>query len=278
MSRKLPLSCAQDFAKIHNGFAVCILVIISAFNYSCNKAVLKNASVEATRPPIIYGNNRALKAGDHQSVSVEFTRNNYDINTSLQGHSKLEDDPEFSADYRLRGNTWGLQFNIVTVRESGFHSGAGIGAQGFPYVFLSMGLNKEYFELGSAALLGFPSLKIDYEGYYENDDGEISGGFSGSESFGSISAYLYTSIYFNRFALNYVVSYTTQSRNFTFSEGDCTGCEISVFLKTPDLYIHDIGIVYVNNHIKYRIGLNQIRSYELPRNYWGTSFQAAWLW
>ena len=259
-------------------YSLVIFAIISAFTYSCNKAVLKNASVEATRPPVIYGNNRALEAGDHHSISAEFAKNNYDITTPLQGYSKLEEDPEFSANYRLIGDTWGLQFNVVNMKESGFYSGGGIGAQGFPYVYLNIGLNKEYFELGSAALLGYPSLKIDYDGYYEDDDGEISGGFSRSESFGSISAYLYTSIYFNRFALNYVVSYTTQSRNFTFSEGGCTGCEISVFLKTPDLYIHDIGIVYTNSQTKYRIGLNQIRSYELPMHYWGTSFQIAWLW
>jgi len=258
-------------------------IIVSVFVCSCNKAVLKNASVDVTKPPVIYGNNRALEAGTHNSISAEFTTSSNDITTPIHGYVKSEEGhPEFLADYRLMDKTWGLQFNVVNKKENGLYTGVGIGAQSFPYVFLNIGLNKKHFEFGSAVLLGYPSLIMDYEGDYENENGEKTGSFNRTESFGSINAYLYASVYyFERFALNYVISYTPQSNNYSLGD-QCLfgGCDIvaKIYLNTPDLFIQDIGIVYINNHIKYRIGLSQIRSYELPKHYWGTSFQVAWLW
>jgi len=257
-----------------------IFVVISVFAYSCNKAVLRTATVDVTKPPTIYGNNRALEAGDHNSISLEYTKSNNNITAPIYGYIQTEGEQGFSADYHLIEDTWGLQFNVVNKGKNDLYAGAGIGAQGFPYAFLNAGLNKKSFELGSAILFGFRSSKIYYEGDYEDEDGKIIGSFCRKKYLWSAGAYLYTSIYFERFALNYVASYTMQDKTFShyYDGSGFLGSSVDVYLKTPNLYIQDIGVVYVNNHIKYRIGLSQTGSYDFPRRYYGTSFQAAWLW
>jgi hypothetical protein len=259
-----------------------VFFIISVFACSCNKAVLKNATLEARRPPNIYGNNKTLEAGNHISVSAEFTASDNNINMPVYGYAKLGDRQEISADYSLIDDSWGLQSYFINKRKNDFYFGGGVGFQGFPYAFLNIGLNKKDFEVGHAILLGVGSLKLDYEGYYENEDGENAGDFSNTEYSGNMSAYLYTSVYFfERFALNYVLSYTIHPSNFShnYEDNSCVfECKVDINFNTPDLYIQDIGIVYAGNHIRYRIGLNQIRSYKLPKRYWGTSFNVAWLY
>jgi len=242
--------------------------------------MIKNVLVEIDKPPNITGNSKELKSGKNLTLSFEKVIGNKDAIIPLEGEIKVDGQvqlEESSASYRLVNDVWNLQFYRIEKNESGFYNAGGGGFQGFPYVFLGAGVNKAFFDLGGAALFGFAIQAMENNGLYETNDGKMWGYSSISNKLSYYAgAYIHANFYISRFALNYIASITSPTSNNVCGFGD--ECEKSFTFDFPYLLMQDIGIAYTNNKIKYRIGINQITGAEFAGQYWGTSFQAAWLW
>ena len=264
-------------------FFCAVFFIFFIFICSCNKTVLTYALFDVTKPPNIYGNNAEMEAGSHRNVSVEYNAGSNDVIIPLSGHVIIDNavQEEYAEiNYNLINDVFGLQYSFAKKYDNDFYLGNGLGFQGFPYAFLSAGINKKSAEFGTAVLLGYASQKIDYSGYYKDDEGNKTSNFYETMYNGDIykGAYFYTSFYFKRFALNYVASISNPMGDEIEEEGCSFICRTILSFDFPALLMQDIGIVYNNNRIKYRVGLNQITSFKFPGRYYSASFQVAWGW
>jgi hypothetical protein len=252
---------------------------------SCNKAVIKNASVEVAKPPSIYGNATMLKPGVNHGISLEYSMGNNDAIIPLPGQVKVngetQTEEKSNISYHLIDRIFGLQyFSVIKhplLSTNNFYGGGGLGIQTFPYAFINFGVNKEHFEIGTAFLLGFPVQLINYDGYEVDEKGIQQGDIEDSIDNCSThtGAYIYTSVYFQHFALNYAASISKSVDNEVKDCGSFGG-PLFYFI-FPSLLMQDIGVVYTNNHIRYRIGLNQITGFSFPKKYYRATIQAAWL-
>jgi hypothetical protein len=247
--------------------------------------VVKNATADVAKPPNIYGNASLLNKRENRSISMEYSAGKSDAIIPLQGDVKVNQKiqtEDANINYRLLDNSFGLQFFSNTKTESDFYFGGGFGHQRFPYAFGTIGINKEYFEIGVALLLGYSSEKISYDGYFVNDDMKRGSDISEERYQCSLysSAYLYTSFYLKHFALNYAASIANPIDSDIYSNNSCIGglFEDKIFsFDFPVLLMQDIGVAYTNNRIRYRVGLNQITGIKFPGQYYRGTAHAAWL-
>jgi hypothetical protein len=181
-------------------------------------------------------------------------------------------------------NSFGLQYFSNIKTDSDFYFGGGFGYQKFPYAFGTIGINQEHFEIGAALLLGYSSEKISYDGYSVDEDGrKLKDGNFSEERYrcsSYSSAYLYTSFYLKHFALNYAASVASPIADEIYNDNSCLGglFRDKIFsFDFPVLLMQDIGVAYTNNHIRYRVGLNQITGVKFPGQYYRGTAHTAWL-
>jgi hypothetical protein len=248
---------------------------------------LENVTVDVAKPPNIYGIAKFLDKTDNRSLSMEYSAGKSNAIIPLSGNIRVGEAiqvEEANVNYRLLDNSFGLQYFSNVKSESDLYAGWGVGFQKFPYVFGTIGVNKEYFEIGVAILLGYSSSeKISYDGYSVDEEGKMLEDPYFSEEKYRCSlysgAYLYTSFYFKRFALNYAASASYPTDNYIYRENGCFNAfpEEIFFFDFPALLMQDIGIAYTNNHIRYRVGLNQITGVKFPGQYYRGTVHTAWL-
>jgi hypothetical protein len=262
-----------------------ILCLVFFISCSYNKAVIENASVDVAKPPGIYGNATMLKPGINHSILLEYSAGNNNAFIPLSGQVKVNGEiqtEETNISYRLIDKILGLQYFFTSKADeslSNFYGRGGLGFQKFPYIFVSFGTNREHFEIGTAFLLGFSTQFINYDGYYVNEDGVWQEDINDRIRHCSthMGTYLYASVYFQRFALNYVTSISNSVNNEVYENCDSFLSRPLFYFDFPSLLMQDFGIAYTNNHIMYRIGLNQITGIHFPGQYYRTTFQVAWL-
>ena len=278
-----------------------LLLIFSILLISCStrsNISINKGKFQAMKPPNIYGNNRYLEEGTHNSVSYNANIGKNKtiplpgiVNDSFSVGGASPPEKPANINYRLIENTLGFQYYRIT-KEDDFYTGWGVGVQNFPYGVFMFGYNEENIEVGAAAYLGLSIDKSSYEGEWgysdwwccdENEYIRIKD-LSILHTYGGIN--FYASYFWNKFAINYAASISNPwlvDELPIAVEGSVVNkrdvehdADISFWF--PFLLMHDIGISYTPNNIKYRLGINQITGIEFPGQYWGASLEMAYLW
>jgi hypothetical protein len=257
---------------------------------------VEKGTFQAIKPPNIYGNERYLKEGKHNTISFDANigknktiplpglTNEYVCVTS---DMCLQETPA-NINYRLIENTLGFQFYRITKDDDDIYMGIGGGVQNFPYGFLMLGYNGNFIEIGGVAFWGLAINKASYEGmwvYY--DDYIFTTDYSAYvkfkdiknlHSYGGLVAH--ASLYWKKFALSYAASVSSPwlvDELYAYNNGvGDFDADISFYF--PVLLMQDIGISYTPYKIKYRLGVNQITGVKFPGQYWGFNVQMAYGW
>jgi hypothetical protein len=271
-----------------------LYITLSILLISCypSKINVEKGTFQTMKPPNIYGNEHYLEEGEHNVISFNANigknktiplpgiMNSYyhDIEITM---------PETPANinYRLIENTLGFQFYRMTKEYSPLYTGFGGGIQNFPYGFLMLGYNGKSIEFGGTAFWGLVINKASYEGKWSYVVGGIDGSYGVDKyanlkdisilhSYGGLAAN--ASFYWEKFALSYAASVSNPWLVDELPVSESKDADISFFF--PVLLMQDIGISYIPNNIKYRLGVNQITGVKFPGQYWGLSVQVAYGW
>ena len=281
-------------------FILFLALLCSCTANPISRMVVKNGSSTVTKPPVIYGNVKELERGLNHRILAEYNLGNKNAAIPLEGALKMSaipNDNKNSGDlksvyhsqeepmnfiYELQNNNFGMQY-FLTNKYDNFYYGSGAGFQDFPYAFFDIGVNKKYFEIGAAFLIGYDWQTIEYDGYFVNEEGDTHDPFEESKtnSGAYFGAYIHSSIFLKPFALNYSASISRARSDLLYEDG--CGFMSDMFpgycteytFDFPALIMQDIGIAYSYQKIGCRISLNKTTDSNFKKSYFGTNFQVA---
>jgi hypothetical protein len=251
---------------------IILLSIFMVIGCGYHKMNLNKGTFQVFTQPTLSGSGKELASNNiSKNVQIEYSQGE-NTTKSIQGYTNKKisngdtKDLEYSnvvLDYRIIENTFDIQAKAIKKYDY-LYIGSGLGFELFPYLWLELGVNTKYFEIGTSTLLGIAYNKASYNGEYVYwgmpgmglsvgyGDGEVNKNIWDWHSFWSGS--LYTSLYVSNVGIKYSGSLSLPMGLFNDLPARNDSYEYDLSFWFPYIIKQSVQIVY-STKWEYEIGV-----------------------